>query len=56
MNIGIAGLGAIAPLHIRAILDRGQKITAICDVDAEKCKKLTLNSISERRNIPIIIK
>lgn len=40
MNIGIAGLGAIAPLHIRAILDRGQKITAICDVDAEKCKKI----------------
>ena len=40
MNIGIAGLGAIAPLHIRAILNRGQKITAICDVDAEKCKKI----------------
>lgn len=39
MNIGIAGLGAIAPLHIRAILDRGQKITAICDVDAARCKK-----------------
>ena len=40
MNIGIAGLGAIAPLHIRAILDRGQKITAICDVDAARCKKI----------------
>ena len=40
MNIGIAGLGAIAPLHIRAILNRGQKITAICDVDSEKCKKI----------------
>lgn len=39
MNIGIAGLGAIAPLHIRAILDRGQKITAICDVDTARCKK-----------------
>lgn len=40
MNIGIVGLGAIAPLHIRAILDRGQKITAICDVDAARCKKI----------------
>ena len=40
MKVGIAGLGAIAPLHIRAILNRGQKITAICDVDAEKCKKI----------------
>ena len=40
MNIGIAGLGAIAPLHIRAILDRGQKITAICDVDSEKRQKV----------------
>lgn len=40
MNIGIAGLGAIAPLHIRAILDCGQKITAICDVDAARCKKI----------------
>ena len=40
MNIGIAGLGAIAPLHIRAILNRGQKITAICDVDSEKRQKV----------------
>ncbi|MDY6023683.1 MAG: Gfo/Idh/MocA family oxidoreductase [Candidatus Borkfalkiaceae bacterium] len=40
MNIGIAGLGAIAPLHIRAILDCGQKIIAICDVDAARCKKI----------------
>ena len=40
MRVGIIGLGAISPLHIRAILDRGQKITAICDVDAEKCKKI----------------
>ena len=40
MNIGIAGLGAIAPLHIRAILKYGQKITAICDVDSEKRQKV----------------
>ena len=36
----IIGLGAISPLHIRAILDRGQKITAICDVDSEKRQKV----------------
>ncbi len=40
MRVGIAGLGAIAPLHIRAILNRGQKITAICDIDSEKCKEI----------------
>ena len=40
MRVGIIGLGAISPLHIRAILDRGQKITAICDVDAARCKKI----------------
>ena len=40
MNIGIVGLGAISPLHIRAILKYGQKITAICDVDSEKRQKV----------------
>ena len=40
MRVGIIGLGAISPLHIRAILNRGQKITAICDVDAARCKKI----------------
>lgn len=40
MRVGIIGLGAISPLHIRAILNRGQKITAICDVDSEKRQKV----------------
>lgn len=40
MRIGIVGLGAISPLHIRAILKHGQKITAICDVDPEKRQKV----------------
>ena len=40
MRVGIIGLGAISPLHIRALQDCGQKITAICDVDAEKRKNL----------------
>ncbi len=40
MKVGIVGLGAIAPIHIKAILNCGQKIAAICDVNAEKCKKI----------------
>ena len=40
MRVGIIGLGAISPLHVRAILNRGQKITAICDVDSEKRQKV----------------
>lgn len=40
MRVGIVGLGAISPLHIRAILKYGQKITAICDVDPEKRRKV----------------
>ena len=40
MRAGIIGLGAISPLHLRAILGCGHKITAICDVDREKCKKV----------------
>lgn len=40
MRVGIAGLGAIAPLHIRAILNCGQEIAAICDIDKEKCGKI----------------
>lgn len=40
MRVGIVGLGAIAPLHIKALSGCGQKITAICDIDKEKCKKI----------------
>ena len=40
MRVGIIGLGAISPLHIRAILKYRQKITAICDVDSEKRQKV----------------
>lgn len=40
MRVGIIGLGAISPLHIRAILKYGQKITAICDVGSEKRQKV----------------
>ena len=40
MRVGVIGLGAISPLHIRAILNYGQKITAICDVDSEKRQKV----------------
>lgn len=39
MNVAIIGLGAIAPLHVDALLACGQKIVALCDVEAEKCKQ-----------------
>lgn len=42
MRVGVVGLGAISPLHIRAILKYGQKITAICDVDPEKRQKVNV--------------
>ena len=37
MKAGIIGLGAISPMHIEAIKERGDEIIAVCDVDAEKC-------------------
>lgn len=39
MRVAIIGLGAIAPLHVEALLACGQKIVALCDVETEKCKK-----------------
>ncbi len=39
MRVGIIGLGAIAPLHIDALLINGEDIVALCDVKTEKCEK-----------------
>lgn len=39
MRVGIIGLGAIAPLHIDALLINGEDIVALCDVNTEKCEK-----------------
>lgn len=39
MKVGIIGIGAIAQVHIPALLIAGQTIAAICDIDTNKCKK-----------------
>lgn len=48
MKVGIIGIGAIAQLHIPALLNANQEIVALCDIDIEKChsasKKYNLNS------------
>ena len=38
MKAGIIGLGAISPMHIEAIKERGDEIIAVCDVIKEKCE------------------
>ncbi len=40
MRIGIVGLGAIAPMHVNALLDCGQNIVALCDIEPHKCKEI----------------
>lgn len=39
MKVGIVGIGAIAPLHIRALQNCGQDIVVLCDVEIDKCNK-----------------
>lgn len=38
MKVGICGIGAIAPMHIRALVDLGADIVALCDVLPERCR------------------
>ena len=40
MRVGIIGLGAIAPMHVNALLDCGQSIVALCDIEIEKCREI----------------
>ena len=37
MKVGIVGIGAIAPLHIKALQSCGQQIVALCDIEKERC-------------------
>lgn len=39
MRVGIIGIGAIAPLHIRALLNCGEDIVALCDIDTNRCEQ-----------------
>ena len=38
MRVGIVGIGAIAPLHIQALLNCGQNIVSLCDIDITRCE------------------
>lgn len=38
MRVAVIGTGAIAPLHIRALLNCKQEIVALCDVDGRKAE------------------
>lgn len=37
MNVAVAGVGAISKMHLSALCECGQNITALCDVMPEKC-------------------
>ncbi len=37
MKTAVIGIGAIAPLHIKALQACGQEIVALCDAEIEKC-------------------
>lgn len=39
MKVGIIGIGAIAPLHIRALLNCNQQIVALCDTDRKRAEE-----------------
>lgn len=42
-RIALIGCGAIAPNHIRAVLECKQELCALCDVDRDKAERLKLN-------------
>ena len=37
MKVGIIGVGAISQMHIRALIECGEEIVALCDTVPEKC-------------------
>ena len=39
MRVGIIGIGAIAQLHIPALLNAEQDIVALCDIKIDRCYK-----------------
>ena len=38
MKVGIIGIGAIAPMHINALIASGEEIVALCDLIPERCR------------------
>ena len=45
MTYALIGCGRVSPNHIRAALDNGLEIVALCDLDVDKMKK-TAESLS----------
>ena len=43
MRVGIVGIGAIAPLHIKALQNCGQQVVALCDIETDRCVKANKN-------------
>lgn len=43
MRVGIVGIGAIAPLHIKALQNCGQQIVSLCDIEIDRCVKANKN-------------
>lgn len=39
MRVAVIGIGAIAPLHIKALQNCGQEIVALCDIEIDRCEK-----------------
>ena len=37
MRVCVIGIGAIAPLHLDALLAEGQAVVALCDIDVQRC-------------------
>lgn len=47
MRVGIIGLGAIAPMHINALLDCDEQIVALCDIDKSRFEVIKRDFASE---------
>lgn len=40
MRVGVIGMGAIGPVHVNALLQNGQEIVAVCDLEKSKCEQV----------------
>ena len=39
MRVAVIGIGAIGPIHISGLINRGQEIVALCDICEERCRQ-----------------
>lgn len=50
MRVGIIGIGTVAQAHIAALIEAGQSVVALCDIDITRCEKAN-RDFSFRANI-----